>query len=150
MTRKVCSMFALMAALVMLKAESSAIQPVKTKVSAPRFSCFFTETNPNILMTGNPSTSYTFTLINFAAHYFTNPYTQAQWQTGVVIGNITGCTSSTRVRGTKLQSDGRLMECTISASGIVTIAWISGPPMPSSGPTTSYVAEFANVTMTAY
>lgn len=150
MTRKVCVMFTLMAAFVLLKSESSAIQPVKTKVAAPRFSCYFTETNPSILMTGNPSTSYTYSLINFAAHYFTNPYTQAQWQTGIVIGNITGCTSSTRVRGTKLQADGRTMECTISTSGVVTIRWVSGPSMPATGPTASYAVEFANVTMSAY
>ncbi|WP_126247280.1 hypothetical protein [Chitinophaga rhizosphaerae] len=151
MTRKVCSMFALMAALVMFQSETSAIQPTKTKVPVPRFSCSFTQTNFSLSLTGNPATSYTYTMIDFAAHYFsTNPYTQAQWETGVVIGNVTGCTSSTRVRGTKVQSDGRLMECTISTSGVVVIRWVSGPPMPSSGPLTHYAVEFATVPMSAY
>ena len=151
MTRKVCSMFALMAALVMFQSKSSAIQPAKSKVPAPRFSCMFTQTNFSLSLTDNPATSYTYTMIDFAAHYFTtNPYTQAQWETGVAIGTITGCTSSTRVRGSKVQADGRLMECTISTSGTVVIRWLSGPPMPASGPTTTYAVEFANVPMSAY
>ncbi|MGE7774456.1 hypothetical protein ACQKLP_07030 [Chitinophaga sp. NPDC101104] len=151
MLRKVCATFALLAAFAVFTSESSAIQPAKTKVPAPRFSCSFTQTNFSLSLTGNPATSYTYTMINFAAHYFaTNPYTQAQWETGVAIGTISGCTSSTRVRGSKVQADGRLMECTISTSGTVVIRWLSGPPMPSSGPTGSYAVEFSNVPMSAY
>lgn len=152
MIKKITALFALSGALILMEAgtPASAIQPAKSNSSAARFSCYYTETNPNFIMTGDPYTSYNYTQINFAAHYWTNPYTQTQWEMGIVIGKITGCTSTTRVRGTKVQPDGRVMECTISTSGDVAIRWLSGPPMPYVGPINPYAVIFPDTPMTAY
>jgi len=119
---------------------------LKSKTSY--FTCLFTQTNFSLSLTGNAETSYTLTNLNFAAHYWSNPYSQAQWQYGIVIGHIP-CTPSNYVYGRKMQSDGRVMEGGITTTGDVVIKWISGPPMPSSPSGGAYVVDLGNVTISS-
>lgn len=111
------------------------------------FACTFTPNNSNLSYTYGP-TSFSLTNVNYAATYFgSNPYSQGQWEVGVVIGSL-ACHPSTYIYGRKLQTDGRLMETGVTASGYVVIKWVSGPPMPSSGPV-NYAVDMSNVNISS-
>ncbi|WP_316827240.1 hypothetical protein [Pedobacter miscanthi] len=137
-------------AVLMLLNVSVALN-AKTGVPAVKkhafFACTFTPNNSNLSYT-YASTSFSLTSVNYAATYFgSNPYSQGQWEVGVVIGSV-DCHPATYIYGRKLQADGRIMETGITASGYVVVKWVSGPPMPSSGPM-NYAVEMGNVNISS-
>lgn len=137
--------------VVLLLLNVSVALNAKTGVPAVRnrsfFACTFTPNNSNLSYTYGP-TSFSLTNVNYAATYFgSNPYSQGQWEVGVVIGSL-ACHPATYIYGRKLQTDGRLMETGVTASGYVVIKWVSGPPMPSSGPM-NYAVDMSNVNISS-
>ena len=110
-------------------------------------SCSFTQTNPSLDLTYGP-TSFSLSVVNFAVHYTTNPYTNAQWSSGINIGTVS-CTSSSYYCGTKIQPDGRAMGVIITPTGGVIIKLLTGS-MPPTTPWYYYAADFGNVDLTPY
>jgi hypothetical protein len=136
--------------VILLLINASVALNAKNGTSTPKknsfYSCTLTQNNFNVSLTYGP-TSFSLTNVNYAATYTSNPYSQGQWEVGVVIGSIS-CHPSTYIYGRRTQSDGRVMETGITASGYVVIKWVSGPPMPaSSGPI--YAVDMSNVNISS-
>lgn len=111
------------------------------------FACFFTQTNFAIELTYGTN-SFSTTELDFAARYVSNPYTQAQWTAGIVVGHV-DCHSSAYLYGRKTQYDGRVMEAGITTTGDIIIKWISGPLMPLSANPRYYFLEMPHLAISS-